>query len=164
MKAIFTTACAAFLVLASCGGNGGEGGSGGTADTADSTGAADAGDNGGTATAGIDVCALLSDEEIAGALGRAPITSRPTEPIAGLTGCSWDTGLLIVQIRPSSTLITAPFEVDCPSANVGEDSIVCNASLDFISNNIHASVTTIENVEEAQLVAIAMILEPRLRN
>ena len=150
MRLAFATACVALLVLASCGGGG---------DTSSTTAA----DPGSGSTEGIDVCALLTDEELIAAVGSAP-SSRPTDPIGGLTGCSWGTGLVIVQIRETETLVTAPLEADCPSANIGVQSTVCSGSVKFLtSNEIQATISTIEPLEESQLLTIATTLLPKLQ-
>ncbi len=146
----FATACAALLVLllASCGGD----------DGSDSKGTKD----GATSTANIDVCSLLSDEEITAAIGNAP-ASEPTEPAGPFTGCKWGSGLLFVQIAPSTTLITAPGETDCPSAGIGDESTLCFGSVKFLTNGIHTTISTIEDLSEAQLTAVATTLLPKLQ-
>ena len=157
MKLVIAVAYVLFLVLASCGGNGETSPGGDTSQTTV------AGVDGGR-TEDIDVCALLTDEELTAAVGRAP-TSRPTEPIGGLTGCSWGVGLVIVQIRTSETLVTAPLEADCPSANIGVQSTVCFGSVKFLtSNDIQATISTIEPLEESQLLTIATTLLPKLQS
>ena len=147
----FATACAALLVLllASCGGG----------DGSDSNGTNDEA----TSTADIDVCSLLSDEEITAAIGSAPV-SKPTEPAGPFTGCSWGSGLLYVQIAPSATLITAPGETDCPSAGIGDQSTMCPGSVDFLTNGIHTSISTIEDLSQAQMLAVATTLLPKLQD
>ena len=146
MRLGLANACIALLVLSSCGGTS-EGGT--NADNAE------------TSTDGIDICALLSDEEISAAIGSAP-ASEPTEPIADLTGCNWGSGLLIIQIRPSNTLITAPTETDCPSAEIGDESRSCPGRVKFLTNGIHTTIQTIEDLSEAQLIAVANMLAPKL--
>ncbi len=154
LKLGIATVCAAMLVLTSCGGGGDS-----TSDSSDDGGTASAGAN----TADIDVCSLLSDEEITAALGSAP-ASEPTEPADPFTGCKWGSGLLYVQIAPAVTLITAPTETDCDSAGVGEESRACPGSVKFLTNGIHASISTIQDrsVSADQLLAVAMALEPKL--
>ena len=144
------TACAAVLVLllASCGGG----------DGSDSDGTND----GTTSTADIDICELLSDEEISAAIGSAP-ASEPTEPAGPFTGCKWGSGLLYVQIAPATTLITAPGETDCESAGIGDESTMCFGSVKFLTNGINASISTIENLTLDQLLAVATTLEPKLQ-
>ncbi len=154
MRSVAATACLALLVLTSCSGDGE------TGTDADSSGTTTA--NAGGGTEGIDVCTLLTAEELIAGVGSAP-ASRPTEPIGGLTGCSWGVGLVIVQIRNTATLVTAPLEADCPSANIGEQSTVCFGSVKFLtSNDIQATISTIEPLEESQLLAIATTLLPKL--
>lgn len=148
MKSRLFIALLALLVLAACGGD----------PESDSTG------EGVTAnTADIDVCALLTDAEIAAALGSAP-PSEPTEPAGPFTGCAWGSGLLYVQIAPATTLITAPTETDCPSAGVGDASTMCSGSVKFLTNGIHTTVSTIDDVSESQLLAVATTLLPKLQD
>lgn len=147
----------AVLILASCGGNG-------TTDATNDTSGTTASAGSERSTEDIDVCGLLTDAEMTAAVGRAP-SSRPTDPIGGLTGCSWGTGLIIVQIRNTTTLVTAPLESDCPSADLGEESTVCLGSVKFLtSNNIQATISTIENIEESQLLAVASTILPKLQS
>ena len=79
------------------------------------------------------------------------------------TGCSWGTGLLIVQITPSETLILAPGEDDCRSAGVGDESADCPGRVKFLTNGIHVSVSTIEDIAGDQLKAVARTLFPKLK-
>lgn len=150
MRRAIAVGIAFLFVLVSCSGSDGD--SGGASDSSASS------------TDGINVCALLSDEEIVAAVGIAP-ESKPTEPSGPFTGCNWGTGFLFVQIAPAVTLITAPLEgeSDCPSAGVGDESIVCFGGVKFLTNGIHASITTIENLTEAQMVAVARALLPKLQ-
>ena len=147
MRLRIVTACVALLVLASCGGTNG------TDSNADISA---------TSTADIDVCALLSDEELVAAIGSAP-ASEPSEPAGPFTGCSWGGGLLIVQIAPAVTLITAPSDKDCPSAGIGDESAFCSG-LKFLTNGIHTSVSTIGNLTEDQQLAVARTLLPKLQD
>jgi hypothetical protein len=140
------------LVLVSCGGSNEDGGNGNDSNT----------DNGATSTAGIDVCALLSDEELIATIGSTP-ASEPSEPAGPFTGCSWGSGLLIVQIAPAVTLITAPSDKDCPSAGIGDQSAFCSG-LKFLTNGIHTSISTIENLTEDQRLAVARVLLPKLQD
>ena len=127
------------------------------------TGADSSADTGARSTADIDVCALLSDEEISAAIGNVP-PSEPTEPVGPLTGCKWGSGLLFVQIAPSATLVTAPTETDCPSAGIGDESAMCPGSVKFLTNGIRATISTIENLTEDQLLAVARVLLPKLQD
>ena len=140
------------LVLVGCGESSDEGNGGGS-DTG----------NGATDTSDIDVCALLSDEEITAAIGSAP-PKEPTEPAGPFTGCKWGSGTLYVQIAPAVTLITAPTESDCPSAGVGDESTMCFGSVKFLKNGIHTTVSTIEDVTLEQMKAVATTLLPKLQN
>ena len=137
------------LVLAGCGNvnDGGEatGSESGTADTSD-----------------IDVCTLLSDEELTAALGIVP-PKEASEPAGPFTGCSWGTGLLIVQLAPSESLIMAPGEDDCPSAGIGDESVSCPGRVKFLTNGIHVSVSTIEDITEDQLKEAAAAVLPKLQ-
>lgn len=153
MRLRIATACVALLVLTSCGGSNGS----------DSNGSGSSADTGATSTADIDVCALLSDEEITAAIGSAP-ASEPTEPAGPLTGCKWGSGLLYVQIAPSATLVTAPTETDCPSAGIGDESAMCPGSVKFLTNGIRATISTIEDLTEDQLLAVATTLLPKLQD
>ena len=153
MRPRIAIACAALLVLASCGGSEGSDGNGNRSST----------DNSATDTAGIDICELLSDEEITAAIGSAP-ASEPTSPVGPLTGCKWGSGLLFVQIAPSATLVTAPTETDCPSAGIGDESAMCPGSVKFLTNGIRATISTIEDLTEEQLLAVATKLLPKLQD
>lgn len=153
MRPRIAIACAAMLVLVSCGGSNGDDGNGNDTSTG----------NGATSTADIDVCALLSDEEISAAIGSVP-PSEPTEPVGPLTGCKWGSGLLFVQIAASATLVTAPTETECPSAGIGDESTMCFGSVKFLTNGIRATISTIENLTEEQLLAVATTLLPKLQD
>ena len=106
----------AALLLAACSSNGGVGETPTVVETEEPDG--EAADK--SRTADIDVCALLSDTEISAVLGAAP-PSEASEPVGPLTGCSWGTGTLIVQIAPADSLVLAPGEEDCPSAGLGDE-------------------------------------------
>lgn len=144
----------AALVAAACGGNG-TGESGGDDDSGSGTAA--------RSTDHIDICTLLSDEEITAAIGNAP-PKKPTEPAGPFTGCNWGSGTLIVQIAPSSTIITAPAESDCPSAGIGEVSTMCFGSVKFLNAGIHVTVSTIEDITESQMLTVAQTLLPKLQS
>jgi hypothetical protein len=148
MRLRIATILTVVLVLASCG-NGG-----------DTNGSNDA--TRGSNTADIDICALLSDEDISAAIGSAP-PSEPTEPAGPFTGCKWGSGLLFVQIAASNTLITAPSEQDCRSPGIGEESTACPGSVKFLADGIHATISTIEDLTEAQMTAVAETLLAKLR-
>lgn len=153
MRPRIAIACAALLVLASCGGS----------EDSDGNGNGGSADTEATSTADIDVCALLSDEEITAAIGSAP-ASEPTEPVGPLTGCKWGSGLLFVQIASSATLVTAPTETECPSAGIGDESTMCPGSVKFLTNGIRATISTIEDLTEEQLLAVATTLLPKLQD
>lgn len=124
---------------------------------------ASGGGGSGSDTADIDICALLTDEEITAAIGSAP-PSEPTEPAGPFTGCKWGSGRLFVQIASSTTLITAPAETDCPSAGIGEESTMCFGSVKFLTNGIHTTISTIEDVTREEMAAVAEILLPKLQD
>jgi hypothetical protein len=134
-------------------------GCGDSTDVGEVSGAA----NGATDTSDIDVCALLNDEELTAAIGIAP-AKEASEPAGPFTGCSWGTGRLIVQIAPSETLIMAPGEDECPSAGVGDESVACPGRVKFLTNGIHVSVSTIEDVTVDQMTAVATTILPKLQN
>jgi hypothetical protein len=143
------------LILAGCG-NGAEDGN-------DSGDSGNGGSSAATDTSDIDICALLSDEEITAAIGIAP-PKKATEPAGPFTGCNWGSGRLTVQIAPSTTLITAPGEgEDCPSAGIGDESVACPGRVKFLTNGIHVTVSTIEDVTEDQMKAVATTLLPKLQ-
>ena len=148
MRLRIATILSVVLVLASCG-NGGD--SEGSSET-----------NGGSSTADIDICALLTDQDNTAAIGRAP-ASQPTEPAGPFTGCKWGSGLLFVQIAPSTTLITEPGQEDCRSPGIGVESVACAGSVKFLADGIHATISTIENLTEAKMIAVAETLLAKLR-
>ncbi len=150
----------AAMLLAACGGSGG---SGGTTPTVVETEELDGEAADESRTADIDVCALLSDAEISAILGATP-PSEASEPVGPLTGCSWGTGTLIVQIATADALALAPGEEDCPSAGLGDESVVCVGRVKFLTNGIRASVQTIDpGVSDDQLLAVATTLLPKLQ-
>jgi len=152
MRLAIATICAAALMLASCGGDEGSGAS-----------AADVGDSGGSKTADIDVCALLTDAEITAVLGEAP-TPDPSEPAGPFTGCSWGTGDVIVSIATTDSIILAPDEDECPSAELGDESYACEGRVKLLANGIHVSVSTINPfVTDDQLLTLAATLLPKLQ-
>ena len=144
---------ASALVLSACGGDGGSFGA-----------ATDPGSSSGTSssTSGIDVCSLLTPDELTDTVGVAP-SFRTTEPAGPFTGCSWGTGFLIVQIAESDSLILAPGEDACPSAGVGDESVVCNGRVQFLTNGIFTTISTIDRVPEDQLTEVARVLVPKLK-
>ncbi len=150
MKLTVIIVCAAALVAASC--------------SSDSGGRAALAGNGQaqSATSDIDVCSLLTDAELISVLGDAPVPSE-SDPIGSLIGCSWGTGRVILSIRPADALILGPDEDQCPSPGLGDESVSCPGRVKFLTNGIHASVTTIERVDETQLIAIANIVLPKLQ-
>jgi hypothetical protein len=113
-------------------------------------------------TSGIDVCSLLTPDELTSTVGQAP-SVRATEPAGPFTGCSWGTGFLIVQIAESDSLILAPGEDACPSAGIGDESVVCNGRVQFLTNGIFTTISTIDRVPEAELTEVARVLVPKLQ-
>ncbi len=154
MKFTTTIICAAALIVSSCSSGGdGPGAFGDSSGDGDSQ----------SSTSGIDVCALLTEAELTTVLGNAPAPS-PSEPAGPFTGCSWGTGRVLVSIAPATSLILAPGQEDeCPDAGVGDVSLSCPGKVMFLTNGIHASVTTIEAVDESQLIALADIVLPKLQ-
>jgi hypothetical protein len=105
-----------------------------------------------------DVCALLSDSDIRSVLG----TDLPSEPNdypdgSPYPGCSWQTGRLIVQVAPGTSVVTAPGEV-CSSLDIGDEALDCPGSVEFVIGGSRVIVSTIEDVTPEQLAAIAEIL------
>ncbi len=114
-------------------------------------------------TADIDVCALLTPEEISSIFGEA-MTPEASEPAGPFTGCSWDTGDLLLSIATTTSLILAPGEDECPSVGVGEVSHQCEGrGIKFLIDGIHVSVSTINGlVTDEQLLAAARAVETKL--
>jgi len=155
VRPTIATVCVAAIVLVSCGddgsvaefGGGGEGGGG----------------SGGSKTAEIDVCSLLTEAELTATIGEAP-PPDPSEPAGPFTGCSWGTGDVIVSIATTDSLILAPGEDECPSAELGDESYACEDRVKFLTNGIHTSVSTINPfVTDEQLLALATTLLPKLQ-
>jgi hypothetical protein len=162
MRRFAATICVLVLVAAACGDDGV--GRGDLAAGDDNSGSP--GGSAGSKTADIEPCDLFTDEELNSVLGVVPVGDE-SEPAGPFTGCSWNTGLVLVSIATSDTLILAPGQrEDCPSAGIGEDSVNCPGSVKFLTNGIHASVSTIEDrtVTADQLLTLAGILEPKLED
>ena len=153
MKLAIATLCAATLMFASCGGD----------NHGPAASAADVGASSGSKTADIDVCALLTDAELTAVLGEAP-PPGPSEPAGPFTGCSWGTGDVIVSIATTDSIILAPGEDECPSAGLGDESYACEDRVKFLTNGIHASVSTIDPfVTDDQLRTLAATVLPKLQ-
>lgn len=136
------------LALTSCGDDSADG-SGGDASAA-------------SRTATIEPCTLLSDAELAAVLGTAP-AAEESEPAGPFTGCSWGTGDIIVSIAPSDSVILAPGEEGCPSADLGDESYRCEGRVKFLVDGIHVTVSTINGlITDDQLVALAQRVSSRL--
>jgi hypothetical protein len=152
MRSLRTMLVAITLVAAACSGDDGS-----------FSAATDPGSSSSTSsTSDIDVCSLLSPDELTSTVGQAP-SFRSTEPAGPFTGCSWGTGFLIVQIAESDSLILAPGEDACPSAGVGDESVVCNGRVQFLTNGIFTTISTIDRVPESQLTEVARVLVPKLQ-
>jgi len=152
MRLAIATICAATLMLAAC-------------DSDDGLGddAAEVEDSAGSKTAEIDVCALLTDAELTAVLGQAP-PGDPSEPAGPFTGCSWGTGDVIVSIATTDSIILAPGEDECPTAGLGDESYACEDRVKFLTNGIHASVSTINPfVTDDQLLTLAATVLPKLQ-
>ena len=108
-----------------------------------------------------DVCALLSDSDIRSVLG-SDLPSRPNDypESSPYPGCSWQTGRLIVQVAPGTSVVTAPGE-ECSPLEIGEEALDCPGSVQFVVGGSRVRISTIEDVTPEQLAAIARILEPK---
>ena len=145
--------CAVVLALAACGGDDGDNGGGGA-----EAGTGDAGSR----TADIEPCSLLTESELTAVLGVAPPADE-SEPAGPFTGCSWGTGDVIVSIATSDSVILAPGEDECPSANLGDESYACEQRVKFLTNGIHVTVSTINAfVTNDHLHALAEAVLPKL--
>lgn len=149
----------AALLLASCGDDSGGGGLLGSGDAGPTvTGAA------GARTAGIEPCSLFTDAELIEVLGEAP-PAEESAPAGPFTGCSWGTGEVLVSIATTESIILAPGENECPSAGLGDESYACEDRVKFLTDGIHASVSTIDAfVTDDQLLALAQVLLPKLQS
>ena len=115
-----------------------------------------------SATGDIDTCALLTDDELIAVLGEAP-PPEESEPAGPFTGCSWGTGDVLVSIASSDSVILAPGEDECPSAEIGDESYACEQRVKFLTNGIHVTVSTINPfVTDEQLLALAATVLPKL--
>ncbi|NND84835.1 MAG: hypothetical protein HKN46_06760 [Acidimicrobiia bacterium] len=147
MQRTIATISAALLLLAACGD--GEAGTAGDA----------AGDS---KTADIDVCSLLTSEELISVIGEAP-EAETSEPAGPFTACSWGTGDVGVSIATSDSIILAPGEDECPSAGLGEESYACEGRIKFLTNGVHVTVRTINPfVTGDDLQALAEIVAPKI--
>lgn len=151
MRPAVAIVLAAALVLASC--SGGEG---------DPFSALDGGGSDPPTTSGIDPCSLLTEAELSAVLGVVP-EPKESEPAGPFTGCTWGTGMVFVSIAPAVSVILAPGEDECPPAGIGDESYSCEGRVKFLTNGIHVSVSTIDNLTSDQLVTLAQDVLPKLQ-
>ena len=112
-------------------------------------------DTAGSPTTDIDPCSLITDADLTAVLG-VVYTAEEGEPAGPFTSCSWGTGEVLVSIAPSETVITAPGEDECPSAEIGEESFACPGRVKFLTRGIHVTVSTISPLtEDNHLLALA---------
>jgi len=132
------------VVCAACGGDDG----GGSDGSGSSVGSSE------------EVCALLSDSEVQTLLGQA-LTPEPAGSDSPYPACSWNTGRLIVQVAEGDSIVLAP-DQECPSVDIGDEGVDCPGSVQFVVGGSRVIVQTIEDVTDAQLVAVAEALAPKL--
>jgi hypothetical protein len=135
------------LSVAACGGDGD-----------DAEGAPDA--SGDPDAEELDVCALLTDDEIETLLGEV-LPSAPGDPESPYPACSWQTGRLIVQVAPGDEIVLAP-DQECPPVDLGDEGVRCPGSVQFVTDGSRIIVQTIEDVTDDQLVEVATVLEGKL--
>ena len=117
---------------------------------------------GGGQTDSVDVCQLLTADEIMTAMGfpDEPLpSSENTGPSGPFTGCSWGTGWLLVQVAESDRLILPPSD-PCPAIDLGDDARECPGDIKFLTNGVHVSITTLDRHPNSSLLAIADLLLP----
>lgn len=151
MRLITAALCAFTLVLASCGGD-------------DSSGSefGDLGDDDAPPN-DVDVCSLLTDAELTAVFGEA-LVPEESEPAGPFTGCSWDTGTVLLSVARTGSIILAPGEEDCPSADLGDESYSCEGRVKFLTGGTHVSVSTIDPfVTEDQLLTVAATVLPKIQ-
>jgi hypothetical protein len=146
---------AAALLIASCGDDSSSGGAGAIDNEVGAS--RSSGSN-------IDVCDLLSAEDLSAALGEAR-QPEESEPAGPFTGCSWGTGDIIVSVAETGSIILAPGEDECPSAGLGEESYACEGRVKFLTDGIHVTVSTIDPfVTDDQLQGLAERILSKLAN
>ena len=70
---------------------------------------------------------------------------------------------MFVSIASSDTVILAPGENECPTANLGDDSYLCSGRIKFLVNGVHVTVSTIDPfVTNEQLLALAEAVLPKV--
>jgi hypothetical protein len=151
---------AAVLAVAVVGCGDDDGGNPFVGDAAGDAAADTGGDESGTVN-GIDPCTLITDDEMAAVLGRS-LPSELGDNNGGFLGCSWNTGDVLVSIAAMPSIVLAPGNEECPSADLGEESVNCPGAVKFWTNGMHVSVSTISNVENDQLLALARVVESKL--
>ena len=115
-------------------------------------------------TADIDPCSLITDADLTTVLGVVYLAEQG-EPAGPFTNCSWGTGEVLVSIAPSETVITAPGEDECPSAEIGGESYACPGRVKFLIGGIHVTVSTISpTTEDMHLLALAERVLQKLRD
>lgn len=141
------------LVASACGGDG-------------TDGAADGGVAPEGAITSEEVCALLSDEEMESLVGRA-LPAEPIGPDSPNTGCSWNTGSVLVQVSVGQTTpVTAPGQ-ECAPLDLGSEAIECAGSVQFITNGTRVRVSTDGfplslGADAPDILAVARALEPKI--
>ncbi len=151
MRLITAAICAFTLVLTSCGG-----------DDSAGPGFGDFGDDDDSLPNDVDVCALLTDAELTAVFGEALVPDE-SEPAGPFTGCSWSTGTVIISVAQTGSIILAPGEEECPSADLGDESYSCEGRVKFLTSGTHVSVSTIDPfVTEDQLLTVAATVLPKI--
>ena len=151
MRLITAALCVFTLVLTSCGGDDSAGPGFGDldADTA-------------SLPNNVDVCSLLTDAELTAVLGEALLPDE-SEPAGPFTGCSWGTGTVLISVAQTGSIILAPGEDECPSADLGDESYSCEGRVKFLTGDTHVSVSTIDPfVTEDQLLTFAATVLPKI--
>ncbi len=113
-----------------------------------------------------EVCALLSDAEMESLVGQA-LPSEPIGPDSPNTGCSWNTGSVIVQVSVGSTTpVTAPGQ-QCTPVDLGDEALECDGVIQFITNETRVRVSTdgfplSVGADAPDVLAVATALEPKI--
>lgn len=151
---VLVVAAAIGFVAAGCGGGGDSRPLFGDGDDAQAAGSG--------STDGVDVCELLTPDEIMTAMGfpNDPLPAfETTGPSGPFTGCSWGTGWLLVQIAEADGLILPPTD-DCPVLDLGEDARSCPGAVKFFADGIHVSISTLDRHPNTALEAIGRLMLP----
>ena len=142
------------LLATGCGGDDGSSSPFDSGDDAQATGSG--------STDGVDVCGLLTADEIMSAMGFPgdPLPGfETTGPSGPFTGCSWGTGWLLVQIAEADGLILPPTD-DCPVLDLGEDARSCPGAVKFFADGIHVSISTLDRHPNSALEAVGRLMLP----